>query len=125
MMPHVTIPRMPMRTMTPTIIRMTLSALLLPLEGGGPGAIGWGIPPGVPLTAAPHLLQKFVPSASCAPQELQKAMVHLVSSLTGEYNAVHWKFRASSAVGLSEFDVGGLTRASPAGRTKASVPTQS
>lgn len=32
---------------------------------------------------APHLLQNFVPSESGAPQELQKAMAHLVASSNG------------------------------------------
>ena len=50
--------------------------------------------------AAPHLPQNFVPSARGAPQELQKAMVHLLGSLTGEYNAEHWNFRASSRLRL-------------------------
>src|ERR1700756_4771154 len=86
-MPHVTMPRTPMRTMMPTMTRMTLRALLPPLEGGGPGAIGEAEVAGTPLTAAPHLLQNFVPSLRGAPQELQNAMVHLMVSLTGEYTA--------------------------------------
>jgi hypothetical protein len=63
--------------MTPTMIRMILSALLPPLDGGGAGVIGWAEAAGAPVTAAPHLLQNFVPSLSVAPQELQNAMVHL------------------------------------------------
>src|SRR5580765_2849249 len=79
-MPQVTIARMQRRTMIPMIARMILSALLLPCDGGGPGATGWERM-GTPGTAAPHLLQNFVPSASCAPHELQKAMDHLVVRL--------------------------------------------
>ena len=77
-----------MKTMTPTTMRMILRALLPPLEGGGPGVIGWA-EAGAPVTALPHLLQNFVPSLSGAPQELQNAMLHLVGCLTGEYIA-HW-----------------------------------
>src|ERR1700752_3890810 len=76
MTPIVATPRTPMRTMTPTMIRTIFSPLLLPLDGGGPGAIACGAE-GTPVMAAPHLPQNFVPSANCAPQELQKAMVHL------------------------------------------------
>src|SRR5215472_2551460 len=74
--PMVATPSTPMRTITPTMTRTIFSALLLPVEGGGPGAIACGVG-GVPVIAAPHLAQNLVPSASCAPQELQKAMVHL------------------------------------------------
>src|SRR5215469_8694586 len=76
MIPMVATPRTPMSTMTPTIRRTIFSALLLPLEGGGAGAIACGLA-GPHVIPAPHLPQNFVPSASCAPQELQKAMLHL------------------------------------------------
>src|SRR5271165_4579751 len=80
MNPTVAMPRMPRPMMTATMIRMILRALLPPLDGGGargavavtPGADG---PAG---TAAPHLLQNFVPSFRVAPQELQNAISHLV-----------------------------------------------
>src|SRR5690349_12967334 len=69
-----------MTTITATAIRMILSALLPPVEGGGAGiAVGGGT--GVAATAAdcaaPHLLQNFIPSVSVAPQELQNAITHL------------------------------------------------
>ena len=76
-MPHVTMLKMRRRTIIPMMTRMILSALLPPLEGGGPGAMGCDAT-GAAVTAAPHFLQNLVPSASCAPQELQKAMGHLV-----------------------------------------------
>src|SRR5580700_4699216 len=66
-------PRIPMRTITPTMMRIILRALLPPAVGGG--ATGAAT---VPETAAPHLLQNFVPGVRFAPQELQKAMSHLV-----------------------------------------------
>src|SRR5215470_3032604 len=81
-MPQVTIAIMQRRTMIPIMTRMILSAPLPPVEGGGPGAIGCDAT-GAPVTAAPHLLQNFVPSASCAPHELQKAMDHLAVRLNG------------------------------------------
>src|SRR5215469_12334438 len=85
MMPIVATPSTPIRTMTPTMTSTIFSALLLPVDGGGPGAIACGVA-GPPVIPAPHLPQNFVPSASCAPQELQKAMVHLAGCRTGEYN---------------------------------------
>jgi len=56
---------------------------LPPLDGGGPGAMDWAAAAGTPLTAAPQLLQNFVPSLRGAPQELQNAMVHLAHQLDG------------------------------------------
>jgi hypothetical protein len=60
-----------------TVLREPLP-LPLPVLGGGagiPAALGAGA--GAPATGLPHLLQKLVPSARVAPQELQKAITHL------------------------------------------------
>src|SRR5579864_3737934 len=95
-MPHVTIPRMLTPTTTPTTMRIILSALLPPRVGGGAGrgvcdgsAVAGDMPAGFPVTAAPHLLQNWVPAFRVAPQELQNAIGHLASgfSLTREYTS--------------------------------------
>src|SRR5580692_4256752 len=73
-------PRIPRPTMTATMMRMILRALLPPLDGGGAmgaAAATAGIG-GAAEMAAPHLLQNFVPSVTVAPQELQNAISHLV-----------------------------------------------
>src|SRR6266498_1359627 len=94
MMPTVATPRIPMRTMAPTTTRTILRALPPPpLEGvtGGGGVItGGAAATGAPDTAAPHLLQNFVPSARDAPQKLQNAICHLRCGIrsTREYIAV-------------------------------------
>src|SRR5579871_2984442 len=80
--PQVTMPRIPMKTITATMMRMILRALLLPPLLGTAGGTGRGAETGVPgatatPAAAPHLLQNFVPSARLAPQELQNAIDHL------------------------------------------------
>src|SRR5579872_1303170 len=69
--------RTPKRMIEPITMRTVLRPLLPPVLGGGAG-----IPAVVPGTVAsatglPHLLQKRVPSARVAPQELQNAIRHL------------------------------------------------
>src|SRR5579871_2637142 len=89
--PQVTIARMAMRTMIPRIMRMIFRAPPPPLVG----VVATGVPMGAamaggaPVTAAPHLLQNFVPSGRFAPHELQNAINHLGESFTRrrEYNA--------------------------------------
>src|ERR1035437_4148191 len=80
MMPTVATPRIPMPTITATTIRMILRALLPPVgAGAGGGAVDVTPAAGGPdATAAPHLLQNFVPSFRVAPQELQNAINHLM-----------------------------------------------
>jgi hypothetical protein len=78
-----------MPTITATTIRMIFRALLPPV-GVGAGADGVGgeltLEAGAPAatgaaaTAAPHLLQNFVPGFRVAPQELQNAIRHLVKA---------------------------------------------
>src|ERR1700686_5754888 len=81
MMPTVAMPRIPTRTMTATTIRITLRALLPPV-GAGAGAVEVAPEIAVPAgTAAPHLLQNFVPGFRVAPQELQNAISHLVNGV--------------------------------------------
>src|ERR1700722_4088164 len=80
-MPMVAMPRIPTRTMTATTIRITLRALLPPV-GAVAGAVEVAPEIAIPAgTAAPHLLQNFVPGFRVAPQELQNAISHLVSAL--------------------------------------------
>src|SRR5438477_8153112 len=80
MTPTVTMPRIPMTTMTATTIRIILRALLPPVGAGGAGIGGRAadVAPGAVATAAPHLLQNWVPGLSVAPQELQNAISHLL-----------------------------------------------
>jgi hypothetical protein len=78
-----------MPTITATTIRMIFRALLPPV-GVGAGADGVGdeltleavapVGTGAAATAAPHLLQNFVPGFRVAPQELQNAIRHLVKA---------------------------------------------
>src|ERR1700686_1294200 len=77
----VAMPRIPTRTITATTIKITLRALLPPV-GAGAGAVD-GMPAvaAPAATAAPHLLQNFVPGFRVAPQELQNAISHLVSAV--------------------------------------------
>ena len=69
-----------MPTITATTMRITLRALPPPVgAGAGGGAVD--VTPGEDAptaTAAPHLLQNFVPGFRVAPQELQNAINHLV-----------------------------------------------
>src|SRR5271165_6719723 len=73
---------MPRPMMMAITMRMILRALLPPpVEAGGAGGRGDNAAPGAtgPAgTAAPHLLQNFVPAVRAAPQELQNAIGHLV-----------------------------------------------
>src|ERR1700686_1880099 len=77
MMPTVATPRIQTPTSTATTIRTTLRALLPPVGAvAGTGAVE--VTPGADspgATAAPHLLQNFVPGFRVAPQELQNAIV--------------------------------------------------
>src|SRR5208337_2100139 len=90
--PHVTIPRIPIPTITAMTIRITLRALLPPV-GGAAGAGGGCTEAagGAAAAPAPHLLQNFDPGSRVAPQELQNAIGHLVvgivRTLTREYTA--------------------------------------
>jgi hypothetical protein len=91
----------PSRMITPTAIRMTLSAPLpWPAFAGGTEVAGTGLPVAglakfdageEASTAAPHLLQNRIPGVRLAPQELQNAINHLMpgSELNGrrEYTA--------------------------------------
>src|ERR1700693_4422448 len=83
MMPTVATPRMQMPTMTATTIRTTLRALLPPVGAGAGAAVveATAAADGPAATAAPHLLQNFVPGFRVAPQELQNAISHLVSGV--------------------------------------------
>src|SRR5258708_15167379 len=79
MKPTVATARTPMTTMMATTIRMPLSAPPPPLvAGAAEGVVATFV--AASGTAAPHLLQNFVPGVSVAPQELQNAMGHLVPS---------------------------------------------
>src|ERR1700722_11907353 len=78
------IPSMPSKKMTPTTIRMILRTPPPWAGGCATGGVGTAetggdaIAPAIG-TEAPHLGQKRVPAARVVPQELQKAMGHLVS----------------------------------------------
>src|SRR5262249_49929569 len=77
MKPAVPAPIIPRTTITPTIIRITLTALL-PCAGATGGAAGTGVAVITGVAEAgcadPHLAQNFAPAASICPQELQKAI---------------------------------------------------
>src|SRR6202051_3305748 len=82
MMPTVATPRIQTPTSTAPTIRTTLRALLPPVGAvAGAGAVEVAPAVGVAAvdvpgaTAAPHLLQNFVPGFRVAPQELQNAIV--------------------------------------------------
>src|SRR6202158_6606591 len=82
-MPTVAMPRIQTPTSTATTIRTTLRALLPPVGTVAAGGVVEVAPPAVDVaavdvpgaTAAPHLLQNFVPGFRVAPQELQNAIV--------------------------------------------------
>src|SRR5581483_1059084 len=76
-----TLPMMPNPISTATTIRMILTASFF-LAGAEMPAIG-----GAPVIALPHLAQNFAPGSRLAPQELQKAMVHLRPLEWAEYIA--------------------------------------
>src|SRR5690349_15765701 len=93
-----------MTTITATAIRMILSALLPPVEGGGAGGITVEGGAGVAATAAdccaPHLLQNFIPSLSVAPQELQNAITHLKQVVFHSNARVYRRLAAKAVSGF-------------------------
>src|ERR1700693_4274339 len=74
-MPTVATPRIPITTITATMIRIILRALLPPVGAGATDVAAGAAGP--PDTTAPHLLQNFVPGLRVAPHELQNAINHL------------------------------------------------
>src|SRR5579864_8044463 len=71
--------RTPKRMIEPITMRTVLRPLLPPVLGGGAGipAAVDALGAAASATGLPHLLQKRVPSAKVAPQELQNAIGHL------------------------------------------------